>query len=531
MSCRIRDAVGGVIQTLESRWMLAFDPSGREQESLEYLNRMRINPAAEYSLLVNSTDPDVQNAIDFFNVSLSALQTQWNALSAAPPLAWNEKLYNAAAGHNSAMLAADQQTHQAPGEASIGTRVTNAGYTGYSTVGENVYAFAENMFHAHAGFAIDWGSGTNGIQNPPGHRNNIMSSAFREVGVAVLDSTAGKDVGPLLMTQDFGNRFSFGNPFALGVLYNDTNGNGFYNAGEGMGGVTVKLTKTGSTYTTTTLSAGGYQLQVPAGTYTVTLSGGGLGGTITSSITVGSQNVKKDFSPTQSVFAVMNGTTLRVDGTSGADTISLTNSSTNVRVLRNGSEMLFSAASINRIEIYSGDGNDVVDWSGISKNTYIDAGIGDDSVTAGSGIDTLTGGSGKDTLKGGLGADRINGFGTNDMLYGEDGDDRIYGGDHNDFIDGGGGVDRLWGEAGNDTLSGGSSADKLYGGSGNDSIRGGKSNDLLVGEAGNDTLFGEDGDDTFTAKDGVKDVLDGGTGADKASVDSVDSRKLIETLI
>lgn len=493
------------IESLESRVLLVFDPSGREQEALEYINRMRTNPAAEYNLLVNSGNADVDSAIDFFNVNLATLQTQWNSLVAAPPLAWNESLYNAAADHTQLMLDNNQQSHQLPGEPTLGTRITSAGYN-WSNVGENVYASAKSVFHAHAGFAIDWGNAPDGIQNPPGHRNSIMSTNFREIGISILDGPgngSGNPVGPLLTTQDFGNRFSFGNPFYLGVVYRDTNGNGFYNAGEGISGATIQLSKSGTNLETTSMSAGGYQLQAPAGTYTVTVSGGTLGGTITlNNVVIGSSNKKADFTAAQVVFATLNAGLLNISGTSSADTISLTNSGSNIRVRRNGTPVDFPAAQVSRIEILALEGNDVVDWSGISKNTYIDCGTGDDSVTAGAGSDTLTGGSGKDTLKGGDGDDRVNGFGTSDRLYGEAGSDRLYGGASNDTLDGGGGVDRLWGgtgltdeaNTGADVLIGGSSNDKMYGGDGNDTFYGNAGADIVNGESGTDTAANDASD-------------------------------------
>ena len=43
------------------------------------------------------------------------------------------------------------------------------------------------------------------------------------------------------------------------------------------------------------MTAGGYQIKVPAGSYTVTASGGGLSGPMVSSVTVGGSNEKVDF--------------------------------------------------------------------------------------------------------------------------------------------------------------------------------------------------------------------------------------------
>lgn len=281
------------VEVLEDR--LTPSAGAREQYMLELINRMRENPAAELPLLLNSNDPNVNSALSYFNVNRSILQTQWNTLAPAAPLAWNDALALAARNHNQAMLGAGQQTHQAPGEAGLGTRITNAGYTVWSNVGENVFAWADSVFQAHAAFAIDWGSTSTGIQSPPGHRQNIMSSSFRDVGIGILNAPTGSSLGPLLITQDFGNRFSYGNPYLLGVVFNDTNANGFYDMGEGLAGATITVSGGALPAMTTTTDFGGYQLQLPPGNYTVTASGGGLFAPIVRDITVGSSNVRTNF--------------------------------------------------------------------------------------------------------------------------------------------------------------------------------------------------------------------------------------------
>lgn len=285
-----------LLDSLESRWLFAFNPTGREQELMEYLNRFRANPVAEYNLVANSSDATVNGAIAFFSVNKAVLLQQFNALKAVPPLAWNAALTTAALAHNNAMLSADEQTHQAPGEPDLPARVNTAGYTGWANIGENVYAYSTSTFYAHAAFAIDWGTGPNGIQDPAGHRNNMLSSIYREVGINMLDDTLNKPkVGPTLVTQDFGVRSGQGNPWLLGTLWKDNNSNGYYTAGEGLGGATVKIVGTGGTFTTSSLTAGAYQVQVPAGTYTITVSGGAFASPVSSTVTVGSVNVKKDF--------------------------------------------------------------------------------------------------------------------------------------------------------------------------------------------------------------------------------------------
>lgn len=286
-------------ERLEMRMLLAFDPSPQAQEMLEHVNRMRVNPQAELNVLFSSLQPltardaDANSAIKYFNDPTAAgIQGEWQSLKAVAPLAWNENLVTAALGHSERMIAADQQSHQLPGEPGLGDRVRNAGYGSWSTVGENVFAYAKNPFHAHSGFAIDWG-----VSNR-GHRLNIMSASFRDFGVGFVEETASATrVGPLVTTQNFASRFNYGNPFLLGVVYRDGNSNQRFDAGEGIGGATLTVTGPAGTFTTTTMSAGGYQLKVPAGTYTVTAAGGGLSGSqVRSGVAVSSANVKVDFS-------------------------------------------------------------------------------------------------------------------------------------------------------------------------------------------------------------------------------------------
>jgi hypothetical protein len=133
-----------------------------------------------------------------------------------------------------------------------------------------------------------------------GHRLDLMNNSFREVGAGLATGrfqgwpTAG------VVTQDFASQS--GNPFLTGVAYRDTVvKDSFYTPGEGMGGVTVTATRTSDShaFSTKTFSSGGYSLALPAGTYRVTASGGTLSTPITfSTVTIGSQNVKRDFVPT-----------------------------------------------------------------------------------------------------------------------------------------------------------------------------------------------------------------------------------------
>jgi hypothetical protein len=176
-----------------------------------------------------------------------------------------------------------------------GDRISAQGYNWY-TYGENIYAYAEYVFYGHAGFEVDWGPGTGGMQTPPGHRLNIHNAAFREVGIGVVDGTNGS-VGPQLVTQDFATSQS-AVPMITGVVYYDLNNIGFYDVGEGIGGVTVQVP--GSAYFAVTTSSGGYAVPVTTnGTYTITFSAAGLTSQTTATVT-NLYNVEVDYVPAYS---------------------------------------------------------------------------------------------------------------------------------------------------------------------------------------------------------------------------------------
>ena len=309
-------------ELLEARNLLAFNPTPMEQEALEHVNRMRMDPQGELSVLFESLTPlvakdsEVNRAISHFMVDSGELQSQWAQLTAVPPLTWNESLSAAAGLHNDLMVEHDRQEHRLWDdldddgvkdanepyvEDPLIDRVRNAGYDG-SLILENVYAFAEGMLHGHAGFVIDWGDGpgtVGGIQSPPGHRNNIMSDEVEEVGIAVfnegvLDPNDETDVGPFLITQEFGRQAGY-IPQILGVFWEDGFTNEIYDAGEGFGGVEITVKGDSGTFTTTTMLAGGYQLEVPAGTYEVIASDQFLGTYAIGNVTIGSENIKVDF--------------------------------------------------------------------------------------------------------------------------------------------------------------------------------------------------------------------------------------------
>ena len=594
MSASLSGALSGGPESLERRLLLTFDPSVLEQEMLEHLNRFRSDPLGELDVLFSSypvagtaaafdplvaRDPNVQAAISQFRVNGDLLVAQFEMLTAAPPLAWNESLYNAAENHSNRMILFDEQSHQLPGEPDLLTRIVAAGFSWRFgiEVGENAFAFSESPLHAHAAFAIDWGFGPGGIQSPAGHRDNMLMPQFQEVGISVLlDDRLGHAVGPQIVTQNFGYRANYGKSALLGVVYDDLNDNGRYDAGEGLSGVDIDVTGAAGTFHTTTMSAGGYQLKLPNGFWTVTASGNGLAVPhVESNVPVGSENVKVDFvngsvtAPDTYTIDLSNGaahdvvisdnsnssdgvmqitidgrtetfltplTRLVINGSDADDSIVVTSldASFGGELIINGNagaDRLDTSALSLPVMLFGDDGADTL--IGGSGNDNLRGGDDDDVLNGGDGNDSLSGSSGRDTLNGGAGDDRLSGQGSSgDVLTGGLGDDRL---------DGGSGTDRLFEEAdvdfvlatrsltglGNDRLSDieivvlhGGSSDNIIDASGfrvaDDQqvvLRGGDGNDLLIGSPGSDILHGYSGDDTLIGGDG-NDTLLGSAGRD-----------------
>jgi Cysteine-rich secretory protein family len=268
------------------------DPTVEEQYTLELMNRARANPNAEGIRLVDTPDPDVQSAIGFFSISKSLVKSQFATYPSRPPLAFHPKLIDCARGHSTDMKNNDFQSHSGSNGSSMTNRINGVGYSGWTGIGENVFSYAKNMWHAHAGFNIDWGADN---QVTLGHRKNIMNyegALYTEVGVGVMeDNNPATQVGKYIVTHNFGAR---GDKYVTGVAYKDNNNNGFYDMGEGLAGIKVELSK--GNFFATTSTSGGYAIPVTGltGSVTVTATGAGLGGVVTKTVSLQGQNVKVD---------------------------------------------------------------------------------------------------------------------------------------------------------------------------------------------------------------------------------------------
>lgn len=291
----------------------ADQPSAEEQLWLEMINRFRADPVAELDILANYTtpgglvfddpssdDPDIASALNAFSVNAQILRNQFDALTPAPPLAWSLSLNDSASYYSGVMIAEDEQSHTLDGRGLINRITTQSTYdfTGGGAAAENIFAFTRSVTHGHAGFVLDWGNSPTGIQNPPGHRNALISTTYREIGIAIEpENNPTTNVGPLVVTQHLAADFADG-PFLTGVAYNNSVLNDqFYSVGEGLAGLLVEVFETGTSNligSTTTWDSGGYALDLPAGVYDVTFSAPGLYQMSTGIDMTGGVNVKLD---------------------------------------------------------------------------------------------------------------------------------------------------------------------------------------------------------------------------------------------
>jgi hypothetical protein len=181
-------------------------------------------------------------------------------------------------------------SHTDPNGTTAFQRIENAGYD-YVSAGENIGAGTgmsatdlEDLLMVDSGYPCRV------------HRMNLLDifpyppPAYYEVGIGYYEGSSSQ----AFITQDFGTAANTV-PFLTGVVYNDANGNNFYDIGEGIPGVTI--TPSSGNYYAVSSSAGGYAIPIgTSGTITVTASGGRFG-PITKTITLTGTNIELDFTP------------------------------------------------------------------------------------------------------------------------------------------------------------------------------------------------------------------------------------------
>ena len=219
-----------------------------------------------------------------------------------------------------------------------------------------------------------------------------------------------------------------------------------------------------------------------------------------------------------------------------------------------GNDTLSSSAGNDQ---HFGDGGDD-NIRGGPGNDVEDGGPGDDQIGGRLGLssgrdndqgaDTVRGGEGSDELvleshAGGMaisldgqandgtgaegdniGADfeRIDGTNAADVFHGSPGGDNFHAGGGGDEIHGGDGADNLAGDGGDDRVFGDAGNDIVEGTYGADLVDGGPGSDQIYGDIANCSVFCNLDADQLLARDGERDIVDCGGGADTAQVDALD---------
>jgi len=256
------------------------DPTADEQLVLEYINRARADPVAEG----NRLGIDIHEGL-----------TDPSLVAVKPPLAMNKILLGTARAHSQDMYTNNYFGHNDLSGHTPTDRMTAAGYNwsvNGGKAGENI-AEGSNFTAAALEDVLMVDAGITGR----GHRVNLLDITtgppYREIGFGYSAASAlnGQGVNDLI-TQDFGT--SSTGPFLVGVVYNDSNGNNFYDKGEGVSGVTISP-GSGTNFAVSSTS-GGYAFPIgTSGSLTVTASGGPLSSPISKTVTLSGANAKLDF--------------------------------------------------------------------------------------------------------------------------------------------------------------------------------------------------------------------------------------------
>jgi hypothetical protein len=303
-----------------------------EEYALELLNDIRFLPAA-YTATINSP-----NGLQPFS------QT---GLAPTQPLAVDPRIARAAELHSQDMLSVGYFKHSSPhGDPDV--RIRNAGFPALG--GAEVIDFSgtpPRMFESPADQQTAWLSeihehlaglitDTNNLStsDPLGHRRILLDLGgfvrnLRAVGVGVADGTLPEKLDPSLpvprslisqgafFTMDFA-RMKTIKSYLTGAVFNDVNGTGAYEPGEGLPGVTVTVAHGGQV---TTLAAGGFSIALKPGVYTVTAHGPGLSQPVTRTIVMGKDNLRLEIPSNlngQAVSISVGSTVTTTLGTIGA---------------------------------------------------------------------------------------------------------------------------------------------------------------------------------------------------------------------
>ena len=288
-------------------------PSPEQQYMLELINRARSDGGLEATRLGLSGLQEGPPSINgqSFTIANTAQPLSWNSLLAncaqnhAKFLNDNDQFFTGTSPHTFGGLTPEQRINAAGYPMNLATEydgpTTASGFfPGPENVAENETIGSGPFTGAtliNAIMAQHNGLFTDQTVPGRGHRMTTMLTYWREAGIGI---NAGKDNGQgntwdsLYTVQNFGKQTN-STPFITGVIFQDTNGNGFYDVGEGIGGIRVDVT--GSNFFAVSSPSGGYSVPVPGnGSDTVKFSGGAIVPAVQRTVAISNLlNAKLDF--------------------------------------------------------------------------------------------------------------------------------------------------------------------------------------------------------------------------------------------
>lgn len=263
-----------IFEPLEDRRLLSV--SAAQQQFVYLLNRARHDPLAYQR--------EAGLAVDL------------SAVAPRPPLAVNAALMQAAAEHAQEMATLDYVDHQSPATGVWSNQAArNAGYElplAWPDDGNLIESIAAGTRYPQADLSLDALIVDQGVSNAA-HRSHLLGIApfyaeNREIGVGLAtraDSTYVNYWSVYIARREPTD------VFLTGVVFDDLDGNGRYDAGEGLPDIIVQTLERA----TTSNAAGGFSLAVPAdGRYRVLASGPSLAAPVSGSVAVGRDNVELD---------------------------------------------------------------------------------------------------------------------------------------------------------------------------------------------------------------------------------------------
>jgi len=143
--------------------------------------------------------PDAGNLAQVGQATLCLLNDE-RATAGLHPLTTAPRLTQPSGVYSARMVTENFFAHEAPDGATLTDRLTAAGYIdpdGDWVVGENI-AWGQGDLGTARNIMIAW-------MNSPGHRHNILTGEFTEVGIGIVPGTPGDPSWGATYTTDFGN--------------------------------------------------------------------------------------------------------------------------------------------------------------------------------------------------------------------------------------------------------------------------------------------------------------------------------------